>query len=225
MSGSPITTEIHYVQPHPRAGSPGQTTAGDHPPRRTGHRQRRPGLPVLREQPTRLLHIWYRRSCAEGLDGYAAARSGPRPAERHPHRGGRKDLLPAPSITTSPPRRSPCTSSPTTTSRSPHFGVWRISNGVNLKPAARLPAVHPPRQTVETLARSSCPATRSKSTSSSSTGRCRIRTAWWTEQLLQFTAIDDCTRLRVLRSYPQPNHKTAIGFVDYVGQRLPSRSR
>ena len=37
----------------------------------------------------------------------------------------------------------------------------------------------------------------------------------------QFTAIDDCTRLRVLRIYPRLNQKTAIQFVDYVLQRLP----
>lgn len=36
----------------------------------------------------------------------------------------------------------------------------------------------------------------------------------------QFTAIDDCTRLRVLRIYPQNNQKTAIQFIDYVAQRL-----
>jgi transposase InsO family protein len=37
----------------------------------------------------------------------------------------------------------------------------------------------------------------------------------------QFTAIDDCTRLRVLRIYPRLNQKTAIQFTDYVLQRLP----
>jgi transposase len=37
----------------------------------------------------------------------------------------------------------------------------------------------------------------------------------------QFTAIDDCTRLRVLRVYPALNQQTAIQFVDYVMQRLP----
>lgn len=37
----------------------------------------------------------------------------------------------------------------------------------------------------------------------------------------QFTAIDDCTRLRVLRIYPQLNQKTAIQFVDYMLSRLP----
>jgi transposase InsO family protein len=39
----------------------------------------------------------------------------------------------------------------------------------------------------------------------------------------QFTAIDDCTRLRVLRIYPTLKQKTAIQFLDYVAQRLPFR--
>jgi transposase InsO family protein len=37
----------------------------------------------------------------------------------------------------------------------------------------------------------------------------------------QFTAIDDCTRIRVLRIYDRLNQKTAIQFVDYVFERLP----
>jgi transposase-like protein len=37
----------------------------------------------------------------------------------------------------------------------------------------------------------------------------------------QFTAIDDCTRLRVLRIYPRLNQKTAIQFADYVVEKLP----
>lgn len=39
----------------------------------------------------------------------------------------------------------------------------------------------------------------------------------------QFTAIDDCTRLRVLRVYPRCDQQTAIAFVDYVAERLPFR--
>jgi transposase InsO family protein len=39
----------------------------------------------------------------------------------------------------------------------------------------------------------------------------------------QFTAIDDGTRLRVLRSYPKLNQQTAIQFLDYVLERLPFR--
>lgn len=37
----------------------------------------------------------------------------------------------------------------------------------------------------------------------------------------QFTAIDDCTRLRVLKIYRSLNQKTAIQFVDYVAAKLP----
>ena len=39
----------------------------------------------------------------------------------------------------------------------------------------------------------------------------------------QFTAIDDCTRLRVLRLYDRLNQKTAIRFVDHALERLPFR--
>lgn len=37
----------------------------------------------------------------------------------------------------------------------------------------------------------------------------------------QFTAIDDCTRLRVLRIYDRLNQKTAVQFLDYVLAKLP----
>ena len=37
----------------------------------------------------------------------------------------------------------------------------------------------------------------------------------------QFTAIDDCTRLRVLKVYPRANQKTAVAFLDHVCERLP----
>jgi transposase InsO family protein len=40
----------------------------------------------------------------------------------------------------------------------------------------------------------------------------------------QFTAIDDCTRIRVLRIYDRLNQKTAIQFVDYVLEKLPFRT-
>jgi transposase InsO family protein len=38
----------------------------------------------------------------------------------------------------------------------------------------------------------------------------------------QFTAIDDCTRLRVLRVYDHLNQKTAIQFIDDVFEKLPA---
>ena len=37
----------------------------------------------------------------------------------------------------------------------------------------------------------------------------------------QFTAIDDCTRIRVLRVYPRNDQKTAIQFLDYLLERFP----
>lgn len=37
----------------------------------------------------------------------------------------------------------------------------------------------------------------------------------------QFTAIDDCTRLRVLRIYDRLNQQSAIRFLDYVLEKLP----
>ena len=39
----------------------------------------------------------------------------------------------------------------------------------------------------------------------------------------QFTAIDDCTRLRVLRIYERLNQQSAIQFLDYVLAKLPFR--
>lgn len=37
----------------------------------------------------------------------------------------------------------------------------------------------------------------------------------------QFTAIDDCTRIQVLRAYPHCDQKTAIQILDYLLERLP----
>lgn len=37
----------------------------------------------------------------------------------------------------------------------------------------------------------------------------------------QFTAIDDCTRLRILRIYDRCNQKTSIQFLDHVLSKLP----
>ena len=41
------------------------------------------------------------------------------------------------------------------------------------------------------------------------------------QRYYQFTAIDDCTRLRVLKIYDRCNQQTAIQFVDYVLSRFP----
>lgn len=43
------------------------------------------------------------------------------------------------------------------------------------------------------------------------------------KRLFQFTAIDDCTRIRVLKVYDACNQATAIRFIDEVLRRLPFR--
>ena len=42
-------------------------------------------------------------------------------------------------------------------------------------------------------------------------------------RLYQFTAIDDCTRIRVLKIYDACNQRTAAQFIDEVVRRLPFR--
>ena len=44
-----------------------------------------------------------------------------------------------------------------------------------------------------------------------------------TKRLYQFTAIDDCTRIRVLKVFDACNQTTAIRFIDDVFRRLPFR--
>jgi transposase InsO family protein len=44
-------------------------------------------------------------------------------------------------------------------------------------------------------------------------------------RLYQFTAIDDCTRIRVLKVYDACNQRTAIQFITEVRRRLPFRIR
>jgi transposase InsO family protein len=45
------------------------------------------------------------------------------------------------------------------------------------------------------------------------------------KRLYQFTAIDDCTRIRVLKVFDACNQRTAIRFIDDVRRRLPFRVR
>jgi transposase InsO family protein len=49
------------------------------------------------------------------------------------------------------------------------------------------------------------------------------RIAGTRRRLYQFTAIDDCTRIRILKIYDMCNQATAIRFVDEVRRRLPFR--
>ncbi|MEO8076193.1 MAG: hypothetical protein ABI818_07685 [Acidobacteriota bacterium] len=40
------------------------------------------------------------------------------------------------------------------------------------------------------------------------------------KRLCQFTAIDDCTRIRILKVFDACNQRTAIRFIDDVRRRL-----
>jgi hypothetical protein len=40
----------------------------------------------------------------------------------------------------------------------------------------------------------------------------------------QYTALDDCTRLRILKIHDKNNQKTAIQFIDYALSRLPFKT-
>ena len=41
------------------------------------------------------------------------------------------------------------------------------------------------------------------------------------KRFYQYTAIDDCTRIRILKIYERNDQKTAIQFIDYVLENLP----
>jgi hypothetical protein len=43
------------------------------------------------------------------------------------------------------------------------------------------------------------------------------------KRLYQFTAIDDCTRIRILKIYDVCNQREAIQFLNEVRKRLPFR--
>ena len=83
------------------------------------------------------------------------------------------------------------------------------------EPAARLPALPTPRRSVEALREAPArpPGADRREVHRSAAGLAKKH--------YQFTAIDDCTRIRVLRIYDRLNQKTAIQFVDYVLEKLP----
>ena len=79
-----------------------------------------------------------------------------------------------------------------------------------------------------TSARSAAPSARSATTKQRPGHRVQIDVKFiapidgvTTRRHYQFTAIDDCSRLRVLRIYPNADQRTAIAFLDYVTGRLP----
>ena len=152
------------------------------------------------------------RSSARRASGPVRAAEGQPPG--HPRGRGGQDPLPAPEL---PLRAGQDLDVPQALPRREisQSGVWRILKRLDM---SRLPDLqrykrldkrwqryekqlpgHQVQIDVKFIARSGVP----------------------TKKYYQFTAIDDCTRLRVLRIYPKLNQKTAIQFVDYVLEKLP----
>ena len=98
-------------------------------------------------------------------------------------------------------------------------GVWRILKRLDMN---RLPSSAAPqaaRAALETLRETTARASHPDGRQVHPTAARSPQTA----RYYQFTAIDDCTRLRVLRIYDRNNQNTAIQFLDYVCQKLPFR--
>ena len=148
------------------------------------------------------------------------------PAPLHcPHadrrRGRRQDRLPAPALPLRPgedldvpealPRRRRsatrgCGGSSSASSMNRLPASQRYKRHERPVEALREAAARPPRPGRREVHRAARPAAGARS-------------------YYQYTAIDDCTRIRVLRIYPRNNQKTAIQFIDYVLEKLPFPSR
>jgi len=119
--------------------------------------------------------------------------------------------------TTSGRTKSRCTSSGTTTSALSPSGIWRILKRLAL---SRLPASQRYRRHNDRWKRYERPQPGS---------RVQIDVKFIAplpgsrRKHYQYTAINDCTRLRVLRAYPRCNQATSIRFLDEVLARLPFR--
>ena len=96
-----------------------------------------------------------------------------------------------------------------------HSGVWRILKRLNM---SRLPASQRYRRHVDRWKRYEKPLPGH---------RVQIDVKFIAplqgvrKKHYQFTAIDDCTRIRVLRIYDRLNQQSAIRFLDFVLEKLP----
>ena len=97
-------------------------------------------------------------------------------------------------------------------------GIWRILHRLDM---SRLPASQRYRRHKDRWKRYEKPLARL--TASSSTSSSSRRCPGSRRKFYQYTAIDDCTRLRVLRVYPRCNQATSIRFLDEVLAKLPFR--
>jgi transposase InsO family protein len=165
-----------------------------------------------------VFYRWLRRYEAEGPTGLRDRSKRPlhSPHETPSDVVGRSSTCGASTI--SARRRSRCTSGATTTSRSATPGCGGSSS------ASICRGCRPTSATSGTTASGN--ATKSRSPGHAVQVDVKFIAPLASsskKKYYQFTAIDDCTRLRVLRIYDRLNQKTAIQFVDYLLDKLPFR--
>ncbi len=167
-------------------------------------------------------YTWYRRYQAEGVEGLRARVQGAEDLpERDPCRGSREDHL-------SPAKRPLGAEKVAMYLKRYHdvpiskSGVWRILNRLDMGRLPGLAALQEARPQMEAVREAAARPPRPDRGEVHRTARLDAPGApRRPQQSLQFTAIDDCTRLRVLRIYPTLDQAAAIQFLDYVIQRLP----
>jgi transposase len=163
-------------------------------------------------------YTWRRRYDQHGLDGLRDRSSRPRPVPTPPAPRSSARSSTCASTTTSARPGSRCTSKRYHDIQLSPSGVWRILKrlGLNRLSASQRYKRHDrrwkryekplPGHRVQIDVKFIQPLASAKA-----------------KKYYQFTVIDDCTRLRVLRIYPKLNQQTAIQFLDYVLERLPFR--
>ncbi|WP_225080316.1 MULTISPECIES: helix-turn-helix domain-containing protein [unclassified Streptomyces] len=168
-------------------------------------------------------YTWYRRYQAEGIEGLRTRSKAPRPSPNATHAEVVGKIIYLRQNYHFGPEKIAVCLKPYHDVTISKLGVWRILNRLDM---GRLPAFQRYKRHDRRWKRykKQLPGHRSQIDvkfigllASAPQGRRGGR-----NQYYQFTSIDDCIRLRVLRIYPQLNQKTAIQFLDYVLQRLPA---
>ncbi len=169
-----------------------------------------------------VFYRWRRRFEEEGLDGLKDRSSAPVALpERDPARGHRQDHPPAAAL---PLRAAEDRDVPEAVPRRRDQPLRRVADpqAAGHEPTAGLAALQAPPAALEALREA---AARPPGADRRQVHRADHQRTQPRKRYYQYTAIDDCTRLRVLRIYPRSDQKTAIQFLDYVLARLPVQGR
>ena len=169
---------------------------------------------------------WLRRYEELGTRAFGTPRAGHTQPERDEDRGGRQDHLPAPALPLRPAQDLDVPQALPRHRRSRHSGVWRILKRLDM---SRLPASQRYKRHADRWKRYEKPLPGH---------RVQVDVkfiapiAGSRKKHYQFTAIDDCTRLRVLRIYDRlqpedrdPVHRLRPREAPVPGRGDPDRQR